>query len=88
MSSTLVHEEGSTVVSSVNPWAWSKKLRKAKAEAKPNEKPDQVKTHLRNMIVVPEMIGSVMGIYTGKIFAPVEIKAEMVGHYLGEFAIS
>jgi len=40
------------------------------------------------MIVVPEMIGSVMGIYTGKIFAPVEIKAEMVGHYLGEFAIS
>ena len=65
-----------------------KKLRKAKQEAKPNEKPDLVKTHLRNMIVVPEMIGSVIGIYSGKEFNQVEIKPEMVGHYLGEFSIS
>ncbi|MBY8978594.1 ribosomal protein S19 family protein, partial [Rhodobacteraceae bacterium NNCM2] len=35
----------------------AKKLRKAKQEAQPNEKPDLVKTHLRDMIVVPEMIG-------------------------------
>ena len=33
-----------------------------------NEKPDLVKTHLRDMIVVPEMIGSVIGIYSGKEF--------------------
>ena len=65
-----------------------KKLRKAKQEAKPNEKPDLVKTHLRDMIVVPEMIGSVIGIYSGKEFNQVEIKPEMVGHYLGEFSIS
>ena len=64
------------------------KLRKTKLEAKPNEKPDLVKTHLRNMIVVPEMIGSVIGIYSGKEFNQVEIKPEMVGHYLGEFSIS
>lgn len=44
-----------------------KKLRKAKKEAPPNEKPAVVKTHLRNMIVVPEMIGSVVGIYNGKV---------------------
>ena len=44
-----------------------KKLRKAKQEAKPNEKPDLVKTHLRDMIIVPEMIGSVVGIYNGKV---------------------
>ena len=46
-----------------------KKLRKAKKEALPNEKPAVVKTHLRNMIIVPEMIGSVVGIYNGKVRA-------------------
>ncbi|KAI8802613.1 ribosomal protein S19-domain-containing protein [Cladochytrium replicatum] len=65
-----------------------KKLRNAKKNAQPNEKPDTVKTHLRNMIIVPEMIGSVVGIHQGKTFNQVEIKAEMVGHYLGEFSIS
>ncbi|KAL8365925.1 hypothetical protein RB595_004619 [Gaeumannomyces hyphopodioides] len=70
------------------PMGLIKKLRKAKQEAKPNEKPDLVKTHLRDMIVVPEMIGSVIGIYSGKEFNQVEIKPEMVGHYLAEFSIS
>ncbi|KXN72490.1 ribosomal protein S19 [Conidiobolus coronatus NRRL 28638] len=65
-----------------------KKLRKAKKETLPNEKPAVVKTHLRDMIVVPEMIGSVIGIYNGKTFNQVEIKPEMVGHYLAEFSIS
>ncbi|MBE3042168.1 30S ribosomal protein S19 [Candidatus Bathyarchaeota archaeon] len=70
------------------PMGLIKKLRKAKQEAQPNEKPDLVKTHLRDMIVVPEMIGSVIGIYSGKQFNQVEIKPEMVGHYLAEFSIS
>jgi small subunit ribosomal protein S15e len=70
------------------PMGLIKKLRKAKQEAKPNEKPDLVKTHLRDMIVVPEMIGSVIGIYSGKEFNQIEVKPEMVGHYLGEFSIS
>ena len=65
-----------------------KKLRKAKQEAKPNEKPPTVKTHLRDMIVVPEMIGSVIAIYSGKEFNSIEVKPEMVGHYLAEFSIS
>ncbi|CAD6505495.1 BgTH12-00986 [Blumeria graminis f. sp. triticale] len=70
------------------PMGLVKKLRKAKHEAKPNEKPSLVKTHLRDMIVVPEMIGSVIGVYSGKEFNQVDIKPEMVGHYLGEFSIS
>jgi small subunit ribosomal protein S15e len=49
------------------PMGLIKKLRKAKKEAPPNEKPAVVKTHLRDMIVVPEMIGSVVGIYNGKV---------------------
>jgi small subunit ribosomal protein S15e len=70
------------------PMGLIKKLRKAKQEARPNEKPDLVKTHLRDMIIVPEMIGSVVGVYSGKEFNQVEIKPEMVGHYLAEFSIS
>eukprot|EP00179_Madagascaria_erythrocladioides_P020407 CAMPEP_0198337410 /NCGR_PEP_ID=MMETSP1450-20131203/28172_1 /TAXON_ID=753684 ORGANISM="Madagascaria erythrocladiodes, Strain CCMP3234" /NCGR_SAMPLE_ID=MMETSP1450 /ASSEMBLY_ACC=CAM_ASM_001115 /LENGTH=145 /DNA_ID=CAMNT_0044042209 /DNA_START=58 /DNA_END=495 /DNA_ORIENTATION=+ len=70
------------------PLALLKKLRKAKREAAANEKPAVVKTHLRNMVIVPEMIGSVVGVYNGKTFNAVEIKPEMIGHYLGEFSIS
>ena len=70
------------------PMGLIKKLRKAKKDAPPNEKPAVVKTHLRNMIIVPEMIGSVVGIYNGKVFNSVEIKPEMTGHYLGEFSCS
>lgn len=43
-----------------------------------HEKPAVVKTHLRNMIIMPEMIGSVVGVYNGKTYIGVEIKAEMV----------
>lgn len=56
------------------PMALVKKLRKAKKEAPPNEKPEVVKTHLRNMIIVPEMVGSIVGVYNGKAFNQVEIK--------------
>eukprot|EP00754_Rhynchopus_humris_P008905 Rhum_TRINITY_DN13872_c0_g1::Rhum_TRINITY_DN13872_c0_g1_i1::g.64780::m.64780/K02958/RP-S15e, RPS15; small subunit ribosomal protein S15e len=70
------------------PMALIKKLRKAKKDVPTGEKPRVVKTHLRNMIVVPEMIGSIVGVYNGKVFNAVEIKGDMVGHYLGEFSIS
>ncbi|PHT38835.1 40S ribosomal protein S15 [Capsicum baccatum] len=86
------------------PMALIKKLRKAiflfhlyklreaifmqKREAPPGEKPEPVKTHLRNMIIVPEMIGSIIGIYNGKTFNQIEVKPEMIGHYLAEFSIS
>ena len=36
-----------------------------------NEKPDVVKTHLRNMIVLPEMVGNIVGVYNGKVFTQV-----------------
>ncbi|KNC52400.1 uncharacterized protein AMSG_08375 [Thecamonas trahens ATCC 50062] len=65
-----------------------KKLRKAKAETPQGEKPEPVKTHLRNMVIIPEMIGSVVGVYNGSQFNQVEIKPEMVGHFLGEFSIT
>ena len=59
-----------------------------KTRVAPGEKPEVVKTHLRNMIIVPEMIGSQVGVYNGKVFNGIEVKPEMVGHYLGEFSIT
>lgn len=43
------------------------------------------KTHVRDMIVFPEMIGIKMAIFTGKEWQTVEIIPEMIGHRLGEF---
>eukprot|EP00612_Vaucheria_litorea_P004562 CAMPEP_0171462768 /NCGR_PEP_ID=MMETSP0945-20130129/6667_1 /TAXON_ID=109269 /ORGANISM="Vaucheria litorea, Strain CCMP2940" /LENGTH=146 /DNA_ID=CAMNT_0011989347 /DNA_START=62 /DNA_END=502 /DNA_ORIENTATION=- len=65
-----------------------RKLRKAKTNCPFGEKPEVVKTHLRNQIVMPEMVGSVAGVYNGKVFNAVEIKPDMIGHYLGEFSIT
>ena len=65
-----------------------RKLRKAKKVAGPDSKPDVVKTHLRNMIIVPEMVGSQIGVYNGLTFSLVEVKPDMIGHYLGEFSIT
>ena len=50
------------------------------------EKP--IKTHLRNMIIVPKMLGLTINIHNGKEFVPIKITEEMLGHRLGEFAMT
>ena len=47
-----------------------------------------IRTHQRNMIILPEMIGIKIAVHSGKEFVPVEIKLEMIGHYLGEFVMT
>ncbi len=47
-----------------------------------------VRTHVRDMIIIPEMLGLTIHLHTGKEYAPVEIRPEMIGHFLGEFAIT
>ena len=63
------------------------KIRKAKKAMKEGKKV-VIKTHVRDMIILPEMVGLTIHVYNGKEFVPVEIKPEMIGHYLGEFAIT
>ncbi|MBI4363051.1 MAG: 30S ribosomal protein S19 [Euryarchaeota archaeon] len=46
------------------------------------------KTHLRRMVVLPQMVGHEVHIHAGKQFARVTITPEMVGHYLGELALT
>ncbi|MCK8518026.1 30S ribosomal protein S19 [Methanoculleus sp. 7T] len=47
-----------------------------------------LRTHLRDMIVMPEMVGKTIEIHNGKEFQKVEIQPEAVFHYLGEFALT
>jgi small subunit ribosomal protein S19 len=49
-------------------------------------KPVVIKTHCRDMIVLPEMVGTTFGIYNGKEFVQVTFTSEMIGSYFGEFA--
>jgi small subunit ribosomal protein S19 len=63
------------------------KLREAK-EAQKQGKEVNLKTHVRDLIILPEMVGVKIQIHNGKEFVAVEMKPEMIGHYLGEFAIT
>jgi small subunit ribosomal protein S19 len=47
-----------------------------------------VKTHRRDFIILPQVVGKTIAIYDGKEYKEIEIKPEMIGHYLGEFALT
>ena len=47
-----------------------------------------IKTHLRDLVVVPGMLGKVIQVYNGQKYVPVRIIAEMLGHRLGEFSVT
>ncbi len=47
-----------------------------------------IKTHLRDLIVLPGMVDVTVNVFSGKEFVPVLIKTEMIGHYLGEYVIT
>jgi small subunit ribosomal protein S15e len=64
-----------------------RRLRSAK-KASAGGKPEAVKTHLRDLPILPEMVGSTVAVYNGKVFNIVEIKPEMIGRYLAEFSIT
>jgi small subunit ribosomal protein S19 len=47
-----------------------------------------IRTHARDLVILPEMLGKTIHCYTGKEFKAVNINEKMLGHYLGEYAIS
>lgn len=61
-----------------------KKIRKFKSGG--TKKP--IKTHCRDVIVIPEMLGLQIHVYAGKEFVPVPVELDMLGHYLGEFTMT
>ncbi|MBD3354013.1 MAG: 30S ribosomal protein S19 [Candidatus Lokiarchaeota archaeon] len=63
------------------------KLRKAH-KAQKSGKEVMVRTHCRDLPIFPEFIGLTIGVHSGQEFVPVKITPEMIGHYLGEYAIT
>jgi len=59
-----------------------KKCEKKAAKGRP------IKTHNRALVIVPALVGKTIGVHNGKEFIKVEIKEEMLGHRLGEFALT
>jgi small subunit ribosomal protein S19 len=51
-------------------------------------KKKKIKTHLRDLIIVPKLIGLNIAVHNGKTFSDILISHEMVGHSLGEFALT
>jgi len=52
------------------------------------EKRKPIKTHLRELVIVPSMVGYTIQVHNGKTFVPIAITVEMLGHRLGEFSIT
>ena len=44
-----------------------------------------IRTHCRDMIILPEFTGKIFSVYNGKEYVRTDITPEMIGHYLGEF---
>ncbi len=61
-----------------------------KAEGKGEEETanDPIRTHLRDMPVLPEFVGKTFAVHTGQSFERVRVEPEMLGHYLGEFQLT
>ncbi len=55
---------------------------------KNNREGKKIRTHLRDIPVVPQMIGMTINIHNGKTFVPIKITEGMIGHYLGEFSLT
>lgn len=48
----------------------------------------KIRTHRRDVVVIPKMVGKTIYVYNGKEFLPIEILPDMLCHYLGEFAFT
>jgi len=51
-----------------------------------SERKKPIKTHCRDMIILPDFVGMRIHVYDGKSFVDLTIQEEMIGHLLGEFA--
>lgn len=65
-----------------------KKLLKEVRQARDGKLETPIRTHARDMIILPYMVGLTIHVYNGKEFVALEIKPPMVGHYLGEYVIT
>lgn len=62
-------------------------FKKVEAAAAANDR-RPIKTWSRRSMVMPEMVGLTIAVHNGRQHVPVLINEEMVGHKLGEFAVT
>ena len=62
-------------------------MAKVKKESE-NGKKEVIKTWSRRSTIYPEFIGLTFAVHNGKEFIPVYVTEDMVGHKLGEFALT
>ena len=48
----------------------------------------EIKTHARDMVILPTMVGLTIAVHNGREFVPLQVKPEMIGRYLGEYVIT
>ncbi|WP_257298620.1 30S ribosomal protein S19 [Haloarchaeobius sp. FL176] len=65
-----------------------KLLEKARGKTEEETANDPIRTHLRDVPVLPEFVGLTFAVYTGQEFERVQVEPEMIGHYLGEFQLT
>ncbi|MFB6107369.1 MAG: 30S ribosomal protein S19 [Haloplanus sp.] len=65
-----------------------KLLEKAREAGEEETANDPIRTHLRDMPIVPEFVGLTFSVYNGQEFERVRVEPEMIGHYLGEFQLT
>ena len=59
----------------------ARKIKEGKSEG-------QIKTHARDMVVLPTMVGLTIAVHNVREFVPLEVKPEMIGRYLCEYVIT
>ena len=65
-----------------------KLLEKAREAGEEETANDPIRTHLRDMPVLPEMVNLTFAVHNGQAFERVRVEPEMLGHYLGEFQLT
>ena len=65
-----------------------RKLIEEMKAAKAGTLKNPINTHLRDVLILPAMVGVTLNVFSGKEFKPVTITTEMVSNYLGEYVIT
>ena len=65
-----------------------KKINKAAEIKKQGKLPKAIRTHKRDLIIIPAMIGLNFAVHRGNNFEQIEIKPKMLGHFIGEMVLT
>ncbi len=65
-----------------------KKIEQAIKDLKEGKQHKPIRTHVRNLVITPDMVGLTIHVYNGKEFQKVNITEKMIGHYIGEYSLT